>query len=242
MQLKRLAAALALLFACAASLRASDLRLLAPAHGEVLAGGSTAVVEWSAGALDGHVEEWEAFLSVDGGAYYGVRITPHLDSHLRRFAFTVPNVAARDARILIRVGDEHREQAISFATSFAIRPTEARVFPFFAPIVEDEDEREARDEAEAARPGDEPVWEWVSGDREGHELARRARQHETSLDATSVADAHDAAFAPAPEPPATSAIARITPRAIAVSRITFLRRAATPPGRAILLQTRRLNV
>lgn len=236
MTMKRLAAALALLFALAAPLRASDVRLLAPARGEVLAGGSTAVVEWSAGALDRHVEEWEAFLSVDGGRYYGVRITPHLESGIRRFTFTVPNVDARDARILIRVGDEKREQAFAFPESFAIRATEARVFPFFAPIGGEEHE----EEAEAARPGDEPVSEWVSGDREGRELARRVRREEGSLRAAQNDTARDEAAGAAPEPPAISTSTRTAPRALVTIQHTDT---ITPAaGRAILLQTRRLNV
>ena len=37
-------------------------------------------------------EEWEAFLSFDGGATYPVRITPHLDLELRRVRWQVPAI------------------------------------------------------------------------------------------------------------------------------------------------------
>jgi hypothetical protein len=41
--------------------------------------------------------EWEAFLSLDGGRTYPVRITPHLDLSIRRrFHFQVPAFPTRD--------------------------------------------------------------------------------------------------------------------------------------------------
>src|SRR6185436_14051897 len=90
----------------------ADVRAVldAPRAGEVLRGGATATLAWSAASsLPPFVEEWEAFLSVDGGRYYGYRITPHLEIDRRRFTFEVPNVETESARILLRAGDERRE-------------------------------------------------------------------------------------------------------------------------------------
>ncbi len=77
----------------------------------MLRGGTRATVWWSAESLPPFVEEWEAFLSVDGGKFYAYRITPHLEADLRQFTFEVPNVETDQARILIRAGDERREPA-----------------------------------------------------------------------------------------------------------------------------------
>ena len=80
---------------------AGPIELVRPRAGETLAGGSIAVVEWSPGTdFDSlSAEEWEAFLSVDGGGYYAVRLTPHLDVSHRRFTFRVPDVATLVAKL-----------------------------------------------------------------------------------------------------------------------------------------------
>jgi len=70
---------------------AVPVRLLAPAEGTVLQGGATAVLAWAPRpGLRGEWEEWEAFFSLDGGATYPFRLTPHLDRDLRRVSFKVP--------------------------------------------------------------------------------------------------------------------------------------------------------
>jgi len=129
------------------------IRLVEPSRGATLAGGSTSVVIWSADALPPHAEEWEAFLSVDGGRYYGSRITPHLDVSIRQFRFIVPNVSSRDARIMLRFGNERDETMIEFATNIQITATAAsdRV-PTVASSI-----------GESARPGDPGVATWVDG-------------------------------------------------------------------------------
>lgn len=138
------------------------VRVLAPAAGAVLDGGSRATLEWHADApLPQEVEEWEAFLSVDGGAYYAVRITPHLDRRIRRFTFDVPNVASDDARILLRFGDEHREHEVELPLHLTIRRDASAPLPH----VELEDEP-----GERARERDEPVAAWVEGERDGSRL------------------------------------------------------------------------
>src|ERR1700680_1954012 len=71
------------------------VELLAPQAAIPLAAGSTAVLEWEPlsglAALPAR-EEWETFLSLDGGKNRSVRITPHLDSDLRRTVWEVPGV------------------------------------------------------------------------------------------------------------------------------------------------------
>src|SRR5262249_7672187 len=118
--------ALAVLAAApAAAMRQEPLlvRLLAPEAGEVLTGGATAELAWAPqGPVEGldPVEEWAAVLSFDGGATYPVRITPHLDRDLRRFRWQVPAIPTRDARLLLRFGDERRETYVELPQRFTI--------------------------------------------------------------------------------------------------------------------------
>ena len=216
-----LAAALAL-SAFAAS---ADVTLLAPRAGETLDGGREATLSWEATSLPAHVEEWEVFLSLDGGAYYAVRITPHLDASIHAFRFRVPNVATRDARILLRVGDEERERIISTPQSFAIEADYGRLELGRAEATE------AR--GESARFDDDHVVEW----RDAH---REVRHRDGGAVLNVVAPAGDSPDTVCP----TNAMARTaTPRLVArVSRIHRPR----PPTRAIardaLLLSTRLNV
>src|SRR6476661_1831838 len=82
--MRRLSLAVALL-AFASFARAESLRVVAPANGATLRGGSFAELRWTSARLPSDAEEWEAFLSVDGGKYYAFRVTPHLDIKLRSF-------------------------------------------------------------------------------------------------------------------------------------------------------------
>src|SRR5882724_6783731 len=126
----RLALGLAvLLFPAIVFAGPAQIRLVTPVAGAALRGGETAAISWEADALPPEAEEWEAFLSIDGGRHYAIRITPHLDIHLHQASWTVPNITARDVRVLLRVGDERRESAIEVPASFAI---ESRLG--FAPI------------------------------------------------------------------------------------------------------------
>lgn len=154
------------LFAFASFARAGSLRLVAPAAGTTLRGGSFAELRWSAAQLPASAEEWEAFLSIDGGRYYAFRVTPHLDIDLRRFTFIVPNVDTRDARILMRVGDEVRETHFELPGSFSIErdPEAELVLP-----------RPARfGRGEAAREGDPGVVGWADGARNGSGVTQQS--------------------------------------------------------------------
>ena len=152
------------LLALASTGRAGEtVQLVAPAAGRALAAGSMAELEWAPEAGFSrlpHVEEWEAFLSLDGGATYPVRITPHLDGDLRRIRFQIPPFPTSDARVLLRFGDEHRETAVELPERFAIvaSPVEMPAFLFA---------RRALASGEPARPGHAGVVAWVEGSRRG---------------------------------------------------------------------------
>ncbi|MFL6246423.1 MAG: hypothetical protein ACJ74H_10395, partial [Thermoanaerobaculia bacterium] len=155
-----------LLLASSAFARGDELRLLAPADGTTLRGGTLAELRWSSSKLPVDAEEWEAFLSIDGGRYYGFRVTPHLDIHLRSFTFVVPNFDTSNARILIRTGDEHRETEFDLGSSFSIiRDPHA---PQALPKLQD------LERGEAAREGDPAVISWVDGARNGSGVTQQA--------------------------------------------------------------------
>jgi hypothetical protein len=149
----------AALFAFALAARADALRLIAPAEGTTLRGGSFAELQWSAEDLPPSAEEWEAFLSLDGGKYYAFRLTPHLELDLQRFTFIVPNVDTCNARILIRVGDEVRETHFEARGTFSIKH-DPRADVNVSRLVHFE-------RGEAARDGDPGVVGWSDGARNG---------------------------------------------------------------------------
>jgi hypothetical protein len=143
---------------------AVGVRLLSPGDGAVLKAGSLASLEWTpAAALSGpdRFEEWEAFLSLDGGASYPVRLTPHLDRELRRITFKVPVLPTGNARLLLRVGDERQETAFELPERFTIAAP-----PGSLPSALDLPQTVSR-RGEAARPGEPGVLVWVEGRRSG---------------------------------------------------------------------------
>ena len=161
--MRRLCSTLALAaFLGMSSAEASPLaRVTSPLQGMDLAAGSLADLEWEPlAAFDpARIVEWEAFLSVNGGAHYPLRITPHLDSDLRRVLWQVPAVPTRDARLLLRFGDEHDEVGVEVPLRFAISGRAA--LPPAGTI-------EVRSAAgEPARTGDPGVALWVEGSRRG---------------------------------------------------------------------------
>lgn len=190
----------------------------------VLHGGGDALI--AIDAMPAGAEEWEAFLSVDGGAHYAVRITPHLDGGIRSYRFRVPNVSTRDARILIRTGDEVHERIVTVPGSFAIKADFARIEPFGGAAATEE-------RGESARFDDDRVVEWREADRE----MRHRETSEVGGVASSVDESPEVA---APVSVSTSAA---TPRLTA--RIANIRR-TRPTFRAVtrdtLLLSTRLNV
>jgi hypothetical protein len=232
----RLLAVLALLVALPVR---AELRgvLQAPREGQVLRGGTTATVAWSAPGLPAFAEEWEAFLSADGGGFYGYRITPHLDLEQRRFTFEVPNVETDRARILIRAGDEHHEVEIELPVTFSIRQDRLRT------LASGPSEVVEAERGEAARPGQPGVLEWIDGDRDGEHLKARSALHaDSSLHgnprlAAPSESAEDAGTVPLLLAPASTsrrqAVVASSPAAKATGR---------GAGRDVLLACRRLNL
>lgn len=133
----------------------ADLTLIAPRKGERLEGGREATLIWSSDSIPANATEWEAFLSVDGGEYYAVRITPHLDAGIRSVRWRVPNVGTTRARLMFRVGDEEDEHVIVLPQTFSIVPRANDGI---------ESASEERQPGESALPGGEPTVEWISAD------------------------------------------------------------------------------
>jgi hypothetical protein len=222
------------LFAFASFASADSLRLLAPEVGTTLRGGSFAELRWSAAQLPASAEEWEAFLSIDGGTYYAFRVTPHLEIDLQRFTFIVPNVDTRNAKILIRVGDEKRETHFDLPGSFSItRDPEAEL----ALPLPTRFER-----GEAAREGDPGVVGWTDGARNGSGLTQ---QSSTSVPLpaidhlTVVTSDEEAELAPAEDSAKAPSIANT----LRAARNRPARRAEPLPAPAdLLLVCRRRNI
>lgn len=70
-----------------------------------LSPGETLVIEWSRLPAGTHEVEFE--VSLDGGRW--LRISPELEPHEHRFAWTVPIGLSGQARIRLRYGREHEE-------------------------------------------------------------------------------------------------------------------------------------
>ena len=154
--------ALVALPAFAAAADGPMARLVSPADGDELLAGSVVRIEWEGLNLPERAEEWEAFLSLDGGRTWPLRITPHLDLSIRRFDFRVPDLPTRDARILLRFGDErHEEVGMEAPQRFAIAATSV-------PLPRTRTRVLSR--GERAREGDPGVVVWVEGSRSGEGL------------------------------------------------------------------------
>lgn len=148
------------------------VRVVAPAPGTELTAGALAVVEWEApeNGLDRRIVEWEAFLSLDGGRTWPLRLTPHLDVGIRRFSFRVPGFPSRDARLLLRFGDEREETEVDVPGSFTIAARRDGFVPDPLPPAI----RLSR--GESARAGEGGVVVWTEGSRDGAGLREVASQ------------------------------------------------------------------
>jgi len=162
-----LASALALGAAAAPAPAATPaaVEIVSPAAGATLAAGSRALVEWrpAPGATPAF-EEWEAFLSLDGGASWPFRLTPHLDRARSRFEVELPPVPAERALLLLRFGDEREEAELA-------APVELRLLPARGALAASRP-RLAAAPGESARPGGAGVVGWVDGPRDGRRTVR----------------------------------------------------------------------
>jgi hypothetical protein len=228
--------ALASAGAANAGQRVFDVRLIEPAeHAEVVAG-STVPIVWDAVSTPDGVEEWEAFLSVDGGKTYPIRITPHLDASIHRFNWTVPSLPGADVSILLRFGDEREEAEFTFPERVRITGTVPR-----AALRERVSIRSATQDDHGRT-----LTEWVEGSRQGADLRQVAVD-----DAWLVADHewnkgrdHDAAPAIGTSSKRADSALRTSDRGadgLAGSQ-QEKRRLLPPRVTAVLLLTGRLNI
>ncbi|MES1241852.1 MAG: hypothetical protein ABUT39_09560 [Acidobacteriota bacterium] len=148
---------------------AEAARLVSPADGAELLAGSEMTLEWTGSGLPGGVEEWEAFLSLDGGRTWPLRITPHLDISIRRFSFRVPAFPTRDARLLLRFGDESAERdelELEMPQRLAISGDLRRdSLPVVLDLAAHRGERARPDD-----PDDPGTVVWIEGSRDGNRL------------------------------------------------------------------------
>lgn len=155
-----------LLLGAAARAESSPVVWVSPSTGAVWNAGESVTLEWrrsDAWPRELHVEEWEAFLSLDGGRSFPVRLTPHLEADLRVVRVPVPNLPTERARLLLRFGDERREVEWLVPGEFTIRAGRR------AALITDDSAVAALEEGrgEAARPGDPGVVFWAEGRRDG---------------------------------------------------------------------------
>jgi hypothetical protein len=221
---------------------APDLvRLAAPVEGASLRAGALAELSWEPLAPMTHADEWEAFLSLDGGAHYTIRITPHLDRSLRRVLWQVPATPTRDARLLLRFGNEREETIVELPQRFSILGNGGAPGFAAAPV------RLALRRGEPALPGHAGVVAWIEGDRRGgsaHTVvaAEPPSAHGLPSIAESFAErtAFETASRPTFDPPAEAspgAVAQSAPR----SGLTVPERTPSTSSIPILLQSRRRN-
>lgn len=141
-------------------------RVLSPAPGAELAAGSRVTIEWEPLSLPAEVVEWEAFLSLDGGRTWPLRVTPHLDSSIRVFDFRVPAFPSKNVRMLLRFGDERtrmEEVEVEGPAGMSIVGDMSRDDGPTLPLL-------AGARGEKARSNDPGTVVWVEGSREGDGL------------------------------------------------------------------------
>jgi hypothetical protein len=144
---------------------AFDVRLIEPAEHVDLVAGSTVSIAWEARNQPAAVEEWEAFLSINGGRTYPIRLTPHLDVTIQRFTWTVPSLPGAEASLLLRFGDEQRERRFVFPARMRIKGA----MPFDLLRFEASAEAALLGGQEEDDHGEKLV-EWVEGSRDGSRL------------------------------------------------------------------------
>ncbi|HVT04050.1 MAG TPA: hypothetical protein VHL58_11835 [Thermoanaerobaculia bacterium] len=205
-----------------------------------LEGGSRARVVRPEGLeLPSSAQEWEAFLSLDGGRHYTMRITPHLSLAVRSFEWQVPDLPTSDARILIRVGDEAVERAFEVPGSFSIR---ASTTTTGRAILSPQGSSRAR--GEPARPGDAGVMTWVDGTRSGDGAVTVSASIPIIAPAeTTLRTPLDLPAASALPVPATTGLAAVAERVSdrPATRFPIPLEPLTPAAR-LLFRTGRLNI
>lgn len=150
-----LAAAIALV-AAAGDAHASGARLprlASPAPRSAVRPGDR--VEIAVAGAPERAEEWEAFLSLDGGTTWPLRVTPHLPIAEATFRWIVPALPPGTARMKVRFGGVAGEREFVLDDTFSIAGGPG---PLLVP------ERAAIGASPA--PGEEGTVAWVDASRE----------------------------------------------------------------------------
>jgi len=92
--------------------------ILAPAPGQAIRAGERVEVSWARVPAD--VEEFELLLSIDGGETFPLRLTEMLDPALVTYAWRVPNLPTRAARLRLRAGVRGHEVMLRPGPAFEI--------------------------------------------------------------------------------------------------------------------------
>mgnify|MGYP001390940100 CR=1 FL=1 len=145
----------------------AQAQLASPQSGERFTVGDFVPILWQADVAAlraAGATEWEAFLSVDGGKTYPLRITPHLDLTHDQFRWQVPAYPTRRARLLLRFGDERDERIVESSSEFEIVAA-AHPANHWQPVI-----WRAGGRGEKPRPSDRGVLVWTEGSRFGGDL------------------------------------------------------------------------
>lgn len=231
------------LFAPAEGSPAAPVRLVAPGDARLVAGSDIALA-WDPGPAFGALgsaEEWEAFWSLDDGATFPFRLTPHLDLDVRRLVVRVPEVPAPRARLLLRFGDEHRERGVLLPQRFNVTLPPAVATVFSSPA----SPRLAATAGEPALAQEPGVVGWAEGSRRGADWHLVAVRSPPRLDAslqTHPPAGIDAAELPERTPKlatASSAADIVPPSRLRVARSPAFSSALPVPADILLLGRRR---
>jgi hypothetical protein len=108
-------------------------KLISPTAGQILVPGQQVRVEWKTvlPRVDLSWCELELYLSLDGGASFAFRITPHLDPRATFFYWNVPNLPTNTAVLDIRFGCEGtypESYSPQPASTFAITQTAGQFY------------------------------------------------------------------------------------------------------------------
>lgn len=120
--------------------------LLAPAAGERVRAGLRVTASWARTDDVASADEVELILSLDGGRSFPIRVTTDLPPEIQEFAFLVPQLPSRQARLALRAGHEGTESIIAIGAEFVI---EEATTPALEPLVPVRGEWRTRDALEA---------------------------------------------------------------------------------------------
>jgi len=104
---------------------ASSGPIVGSAPGRPLEAGTVVDVSWS--GVPENAEEVELLLSLDGGRRVAVRLTEQFSPGAHSYAWRVPNISARRASLVLRMGIEGREIESPPSEPFEIVPNAGRV-------------------------------------------------------------------------------------------------------------------